>query len=81
MTPDYSYGIYETTYGLMTIVGSQEAIVAVRFGNQIPPGTKENKTELTDKAASQIVEYLSGSRKNFDLMIAPQGTPFQRSVW
>jgi methylated-DNA-[protein]-cysteine S-methyltransferase len=32
-------------------------------------------------AAVQIVEYLEGKRRSFDLALDPRGTPFQRAVW
>ena len=32
-------------------------------------------------AAAQIVEYLDGKRRRFDLPLDPRGTDFQRSVW
>jgi methylated-DNA-[protein]-cysteine S-methyltransferase len=31
--------------------------------------------------AQQIAEYFAGKRRNFDLPLAPAGTPFQRAVW
>jgi methylated-DNA-[protein]-cysteine S-methyltransferase len=32
-------------------------------------------------AAGQLAEYFAGSRKEFDLPLAPRGTPFQLAVW
>ena len=32
-------------------------------------------------AAAQLDEYFAGSRKEFDLPLAPRGTPFQLAVW
>nr|WP_245182402.1 methylated-DNA--[protein]-cysteine S-methyltransferase [Glaciimonas immobilis] len=32
-------------------------------------------------AAQQLDEYFGGTRQQFDLPLALQGTPFQRSVW
>jgi methylated-DNA-[protein]-cysteine S-methyltransferase len=29
----------------------------------------------------QLLEYLAGDRRTFDLPLAPRGTPFQLSVW
>lgn len=74
------YGVYDTTFGQITIVCNGFAIVAVQFGNQMC-GIKEKRTELTDKTAFDINEYFSGRRKDFDIRIAPQGTQFQRNVW
>jgi methylated-DNA-[protein]-cysteine S-methyltransferase len=32
-------------------------------------------------AAVQLGEYFAGRRKEFEVPLAPQGTPFQRAVW
>jgi methylated-DNA-[protein]-cysteine S-methyltransferase len=32
-------------------------------------------------AATQLDEYFAGERRNFELALDPQGTPFQRKVW
>jgi len=32
-------------------------------------------------AAGQLAEYFGGSRREFDLPLAPHGTPFQLAVW
>lgn len=32
-------------------------------------------------AITQLKEYFSGKRKTFDLLLSPQGTTFQQSVW
>jgi methylated-DNA-[protein]-cysteine S-methyltransferase len=29
----------------------------------------------------QLAEYFAGTRREFDLRLAPEGTPFERSVW
>jgi O-6-methylguanine DNA methyltransferase len=33
------------------------------------------------QAIKQITEYFAGTRRQFDLILDLQGTPFQRSVW
>ncbi len=33
------------------------------------------------RGAAQILEYLSGDRRRFDVRVAAAGTPFQRKVW
>jgi methylated-DNA-[protein]-cysteine S-methyltransferase len=32
-------------------------------------------------AATQLAEYFDGARREFDLPLAPHGTPFQLAVW
>ncbi len=36
---------------------------------------------LLQKARAQLEEYFAGRRRDFDLALAPQGTPFQQQVW
>ncbi len=37
--------------------------------------------ELLDRTRRQLDEYWAGERQDFDLPLAPVGTPFQRRVW
>lgn len=39
------------------------------------------ESDLLKKAALQLEEYLHGSRKEFDLPLAPKGTEFQKKDW
>jgi methylated-DNA-[protein]-cysteine S-methyltransferase len=41
----------------------------------------EGPNATLDRARVQLEEYFSGNRKQFDLPLAPQGTPFQQEVW
>jgi methylated-DNA-[protein]-cysteine S-methyltransferase len=40
-----------------------------------------SQTPLIEKAATQLSEYFAGTRKSFDLQLAPNGTDFQQKVW
>ncbi|WP_454688166.1 methylated-DNA--[protein]-cysteine S-methyltransferase [Achromobacter aloeverae] len=33
------------------------------------------------KAVAQLTDWFSGARRDFDLPLAPRGTPFQQQVW
>jgi methylated-DNA-[protein]-cysteine S-methyltransferase len=39
------------------------------------------ETTLIHAAYQQLLEYFSGQRKNFDIPIEMEGTPFQKKVW
>ncbi|QOX63451.1 methylated-DNA--[protein]-cysteine S-methyltransferase [Anoxybacterium hadale] len=78
---DRSYGLYKTSIGEITIAASNSSIIKILYGNHIPPHTEENKTGLTDQAASEIKEYLTGKRIVFDVPLEPHGTLFQKKVW
>ena len=70
---------FETPVGVMTIVECDGAIVGVMFGEK---KIGENKrTKIIGQAISQLTEYFSKKRKNFDLPISFNGTMFQKRVW
>lgn len=66
----------ETPLGTMCLTEADGFITALRWGR----GACDN-TPLLRKAERQLSEYFSGTRRRFDLPLAPQGTPFQRAVW
>lgn len=39
------------------------------------------QTPLLQEAEEQLTEYFAGVRREFDLPLAPKGTPFQQAVW
>ncbi len=46
----------------------------------IPENHHKNPEKFT-QVCQQLTEYFTGERKNFDLPLAAQGTPFQQKVW
>lgn len=52
-------------------------------GSAIPVArtSAEAPTPLLRRAWNQLAEYFAGRRKEFDLPLAPEGTPFQHTVW
>lgn len=42
---------------------------------------REGGHPLLRLAEKQLREYFAGTRRDFDLPLAPRGTPFQRDVW
>ena len=42
---------------------------------------EEKSTPLLEEATRQLTEYFCGTRRVFDLPLAPKGTPFQQAVW
>ena len=45
-----------------------------------PPGMARDDSAFTT-ARRQLEEYFAGDRREFDLPVAPPGTPFQQLVW
>ena len=77
---------------LLCVVDEAGAVVRIEFGN----GRDAQKTTermqnrgievvedpaRTAEVRRQLAEYFAGERREFDLALAPAGTPFERSVW
>lgn len=44
-------------------------------------GALAGSNAILDRLARQLDEYFAGTRREFDLPLAPAGTPFQLAVW
>lgn len=83
-TMNYCY--LDSPIGTLLIAGDGDAIRRIEFPRNGKPGRPEaHWTESTRgpiaQAVRQLCEYFAGRRTSFDLPLAPEGTPFQRSVW
>ena len=76
--------IFTTILGDIKISESNNCITNIQFIKD-PIELKSipyvNETPLIMQAVTQIKEYLSGTRKQFDLPLNPSGTEFQKNVW
>ncbi len=78
------YTFIPSPIGQLMLAGSRDALHVVGF----PSGGKARGAELDwersdapfREAARQLTEYFEGQRRDFDLPLAPTGTPFQLSV-
>lgn len=68
---------FASPMGDITVKADDSAVFEVSFGKN---GT-EHPGALTSEAIRQLEEYFSGTRKEFDLPLAPKGTEFQKKVW
>ncbi len=75
-----TYFVYRTPLGRVTIGSDGEQLTRFAFGIARFEGIEKAST-LTNRASSEVLEYLAGKRRSFDVPIAHVGTPFQRSVW
>ena len=81
-----NYRYLDTPIGKLLIAGDRDTVRRIDFPNHGEPrrpvaGWVESSTGALEEAARQLREYFSGSRKGFDLPLAPEGTDFQRTVW
>jgi len=71
----------DTPLGTLRIVGNEKGVAFIDFVKEendeiqkiVPPSLKD--------AGNELVEYFSGSRKEFSIHSIAKGTPFQESVW
>ncbi|MCE2509535.1 MAG: methylated-DNA--[protein]-cysteine S-methyltransferase [Alphaproteobacteria bacterium] len=68
---------FETPIGAITLAEEGGKITGLYWG------TVQNgeETPVLCEARDQLNAYLEGTRQDFDLPLAPQGTAFQQAVW
>ncbi len=72
----------KTSFGCLTVTERNNAIAAIAFADPPPRGeSPEPETPLLKEAFRQLEEYFTGKRKDFDLPLDPEGTPFMKRVW
>ena len=68
---------FETRFGRLTIGEDEDRIVALDWGGRAMGKPSPPLLE----AKRQLLEYLAGRRKKFDLPLAPDGTTTELRVW
>lgn len=81
------YRVVASPIGPLTLVATDEAVVAVRFpnaathpddGDELGDGVAH---PIIDRTTLELAEYFAGDRTSFDVPLAPRGTPFQLAAW
>lgn len=67
-----------TPVGILTLFSDGEALREIRFGKT---DGEDRSCPLLTETESQLNAYFNGKRRDFTVPLAPEGTPFQRSVW
>jgi len=81
------YDFYESPQGRMLLVAESEALCGVYFDAQkylpsVEPNWRHDGRHATLRQAKrELAEYFGGERKAFEIRLAPEGTPFQKTVW
>jgi methylated-DNA-[protein]-cysteine S-methyltransferase len=87
MNQRFRYCFTPSSLGNVLLVASGDSLCGVYFDDQkylpaIDPAWREDEDLAVLRVAhSQLDQYFAGSRKVFDLPLAPNGTSFQRAVW
>ena len=68
----------ETPLGLLRLTANETALCKVALAEERGDCAPN---AITRKAVLQLSEYFSKKREDFSVPLAPQGTPFQESVW
>ena len=80
------YDIVDSPVGRLLLTGDEQALTGLYMldagshSATVQPGWTRRPGGF-GVAAAQLDEYFAGSRKEFDLPLAPRGTPFQLNVW
>ena len=79
------YATVESPVGPLLLAGDSAGLRRVSFENSkrfsIPPAGWMQNNKIFREVIRQLNEYFAGTLKEFDLPLAPEGTPFQMSVW
>lgn len=73
--------LFDTDLGQMALACEDGAITRLYLPNAPTPRIASRETPLLARGREQLLEYLAGERRQFDLPLAPRGTPFQQRVW
>lgn len=79
------FACLDSPVGRLLVAGDGEGLRTILFaagkGPCRPAAGWVEDAEPLDLALRQLEEYFAGERREFDLLLAPRGTPFQIRVW
>ncbi|MET9227868.1 methylated-DNA--[protein]-cysteine S-methyltransferase [Lentzea sp. NPDC003310] len=79
------HAIVDSPVGELTLVGEGTALLGLYFdGHLRTPRVTDLGPRTADgfaDARRQLDEYFAGTRRTFDLELAPRGSAFERKVW
>ena len=70
-----------TKIGNMAIIEENNKIIAIEINQPIKEDIIQKDTPLLKETEKQLLEYLEGKRKVFDVPLNPKGTKFMKEVW
>ena len=81
------YDTFQSPQGGMLLLANDAGLAGVFFDHQKhhpekqADWKKKPDHKFLQQAKRELTEYFAGRRTRFDVALAPEGTPFQRSVW
>ncbi len=74
------YTYLASPVGFLKLTSNETALVSVNFCDSA--GKKSATiTAILEQTMKQLAEYFQGTRVQFNLKLAPEGTAFQQKVW
>lgn len=73
------FGYYDSPAGTIEIYCTENKVTYIGFCEE--KTQEERSNEYVQKVISQLQEYFSGTRKEFDMNFEFDGTQFQKKVW
>jgi len=74
------YTWMESPVGRLLLAADEAGLRKVLFGGAPADSWREDPAPLAE-TVRQLRTYFAGELRDFDLLLAPQGTPFQLRVW
>lgn len=78
------YGIMKSPIGDLMLISNGEALTGLYMDNQKHAERRAKAVRdegMLKQALAQLQAYFDGGRREFELPIEPEGTPFQQRVW
>ncbi|MCI8470167.1 MAG: methylated-DNA--[protein]-cysteine S-methyltransferase [Clostridia bacterium] len=70
-----------TKIGMITIIEEENQIIAIEINKKREEECIKKDTLLLKETEKQLMEYLEGKRREFNVPLNPKGTKFMKAVW
>lgn len=71
----------DTPIGILEITGDTHGLKSVAFSSETEIRETKRIPEVLLDTVQQLQEYFDAKRTDFDLILSPEGTEFQKRVW
>ena len=79
------YSYYDSPVGSLLLAGDGIALNLISFPSgkaaRLPQADWMRRNDAFKRVKQQLAAYFAGELTDFDLVLTPEGTEFQRSVW
>ena len=76
-----AYTVVDSPIGEILLTAEDGALTRLYMSPFHLDSAWEPDPDALAEPVRQLAEYFAGERRDFDLRLAPEGTPFERSVW